>query len=76
MARTTNGGTAWFRQRLPAGRPELLSVSCPSVSNCMAVCFGSVSWTTTKGGQNLHETARAGRGDGSAERLLPRRVHL
>jgi photosystem II stability/assembly factor-like uncharacterized protein len=51
MLRTTSGGTTWFRQRLPAGTPELLSVSCPSVSNCMAVGFGSASWATTDAGR-------------------------
>jgi photosystem II stability/assembly factor-like uncharacterized protein len=51
MLRTTNGGATWFRQDLPAGTPELLSISCPSVSDCVAVGFGSASWATTDGGR-------------------------
>jgi photosystem II stability/assembly factor-like uncharacterized protein len=51
MLRTTNGGVTWFRQDLPAGTPELLSVSCPSISDCMAVGFGNASWATTDGGR-------------------------
>ena len=57
MLRTTNGGASWFRQRLPASTPDLLSVSCPSVSDCMAVGFGSASWATTDGGRTWTKQA-------------------
>jgi photosystem II stability/assembly factor-like uncharacterized protein len=51
ILRTANGGATWSRQDLPPGTPELLSVSCPSVSDCVAVGFGSASWATTDGGR-------------------------
>lgn len=51
MLRTANGGATWFRQHLPAGTPGLLSISCPSVSDCVAVGFASASWATTDGGR-------------------------
>jgi photosystem II stability/assembly factor-like uncharacterized protein len=64
MLRTTNGGATWFRQHLPAGTPELRSVSCPSVSDCMAVGFGSASWATTDGGKTwTQQPAPAGVAD-------------
>jgi photosystem II stability/assembly factor-like uncharacterized protein len=64
MLRTTNGGATWFRQDLPAGTPELLSISCPSVSDCVAVGFGSASWATTDGGRTwTTQTVPAGVAD-------------
>lgn len=45
---TTNGGTSWTFQQLPAGT-TLLSISCPSTTFCAAVGSNSVV-TTTNGG--------------------------
>ncbi len=43
---TTNGGTVWTQQHVPAGVAGLNAISCPSTSDCIAV--GSKRFVETK----------------------------
>ena len=51
---SSDGGTTWTSQRLPAGVADLSDISCTSSSDCMAAGYGSSGGmvvTTTDGGR-------------------------